>query len=377
MNSTIDFRKELHDKKINLLIGSGASFGALPTLKMNIDKNGEKLSFEDLACCLEDENKKTHSYLLFCEHYFKKLIAPSYDMDFKSDPNVISVCKNYKKLLEYIINLINLKKVDDYKKCNIFSTNYDGFIESATDQLIQAKKNFILNDGGFGFKERMLNASNFSMQVNHMGVFDSYISEIPIINLIKLHGSIYWGKRDDKIFIDYRNESPSILPSLKENYLDGITEYDVIKGLNIDLDDEDKLKDFWNEYKRIPIVNPTKWKFNETVFEQHYYQMLRLLSYELEKKDVFLIVFGFSFKDEHIYDLVKRSLLNPKLSVFIFCFDKIDFDEMNEKFADYNNVFFIIKHEKNDKSKIEPLDFSVFLDILNGKQDTETWKVLE
>ena len=374
---TVDFMKELHDKKINFLIGSGASIGALPTLEMDIRKDGDKLSFEELVCYLIDEGKPILSYLLFCEHYYKKLILPSYNMDFDSDAKAIPVLNNYIKLLQYILDLVNYKKVDDYKRCTIFTTNYDGFIENAAEKLIQAKRDFVLNDGGSGFKKRTLSASNFDMQVNHIGVFDSYISEIPMINLIKLHGSIYWGKMDDNILIDYQNSTPFIAPILGENYLDGITEYKEINGLDIKSDDENELDEFWKNYKNIPIVNPTKWKFNETVFEQHYYQMLRLLSYELEKKDVYLIVFGFSFKDEHIYDLIKRSLKNPHLTVYLFCFDQNDFDNLKVKFTDYKNVFFVTVHEKDNECKTQKLDFKIFLNILRGEQETGTWKVVK
>ena len=75
------------------------------------------------------------------------------------------------------------------------------------------------------------------------------------------------------------------------------------------------IADFWKAYKELPVVNPTKWKFHETVFEEHYNQALRTLSYELEKPNTVFIIFGFSFADEHILSLVKRSLSNPTLKV--------------------------------------------------------------
>ncbi|HHQ1157165.1 TPA: hypothetical protein ACSKO9_002912, partial [Listeria innocua] len=85
---------------------------------------------------------------------------------------------------------------------------------------------------------------------------------------------------------------------------------------------EDKLKDFKEKYDLLPIVSPTKQKFSETVFEQHYYQMLRMLSFELEKKDSVLIVFGFSFADEHILEIVRRSMVNPFLKIYIISYNK-------------------------------------------------------
>ncbi|WP_369944530.1 hypothetical protein [Xanthomonas medicagonis] len=85
-------------------------------------------------------------------------------------------------------------------------------------------------------------------------------------------------------------------------------------------------------------MNPTKWKFHETVFEEHYYQMLRMLSFELERENSVLITFGFSFADEHILNLVKRSLSNPQLMVFVTCFNETEYARLSVQFADYANV---------------------------------------
>src|SRR5690606_7583958 len=91
-------------------------------------------------------------------------------------------------------------------------------------------------------------------------------------------------------------------------------------------------------YNKLPIVNPTKWKFHETVFEEHYYQMLRFLSYELEKPNSILITFGFSFADEHILKLVQRSLSNPLLQTFICCYSQSSAGAMEEEFKLWKNV---------------------------------------
>src|SRR5690606_18131416 len=90
--------------------------------------------------------------------------------------------------------------------------------------------------------------------------------------------------------------------------------------------------EFWSKYNEIPIVNPTKWKFHETVFEEAYYQILRHLSFELERPNSVLITFGFSFSDEHILNLVQRSLSNPSLTVYISCYNDFEKFEMKSKF---------------------------------------------
>ena len=69
--------------------------------------------------------------------------------------------------------------------------------------------------------------------------------------------------------------------------------------------------------------------------------MLRLLSYELEKPNSIFITFGFSFSDEHILNLVKRSLSNPTLQLFIWCYSEASSLKLKEYFKAYKNVEFI------------------------------------
>ena len=64
-----------------------------------------------------------------------------------------------------------------------------------------------------------------------------------------------------------------------------------------------------------------KNKFKNTLYQEFYYQNLRQLSYELEKQNSILIVFGFSFADEHIAEIIKRACNNPTLNIYIFCWD--------------------------------------------------------
>jgi len=51
-----------------------------------------------------------------------------------------------------------------------------------------------------------------------------------------------------------------------------------------------------------------------------------------------LITFGFSFADEHILNLVMRSLSNPGLQVFVCCYSQSGHAEMEEKFKGNRNV---------------------------------------
>ncbi|MNH31635.1 hypothetical protein D3C79_920180 [compost metagenome] len=51
-----------------------------------------------------------------------------------------------------------------------------------------------------------------------------------------------------------------------------------------------------------------------------------------------LVTFGFSFADEHILNLVMRSLSNPGLQVFVCCYSKPGHIAMEDKFRGHRNV---------------------------------------
>lgn len=60
------------------------------------------------------------------------------------------------------------------------------------------------------------------------------------------------------------------------------------------------------------LVLPRKDKFRETLLENVYYDLLRTYSNELDKEGSLLIVFGFSFADEHIESLTKKRYETPR-----------------------------------------------------------------
>ena len=82
--------------------------------------------------------------------------------------------------------------------------------------------------------------------------------------------------------------------------------------------------------------------------------MLRYLSYELEKPHAVLLTFGFSFADEHIRQLVRRSLSNPSLQVYVCCYSVGAKASIEKHFGEFPNVQAIVLDD--------PLDFSAFND---------------
>lgn len=341
---------DIYDKNINFLLGSGASFGLFPTLQLNIRGDDDTAqTIETLATHFEGNKDEKGKTLLFM-HYYKECIQPVLSFDLqtaKSDETKKIVIDNYGKFIKTILSVLRKKKNNDLKICNLFTTNYDGCIAHVADEIIKhGAEDFILNDGSRGFFRKYLSAKNYNSHIKQSGVFDKYSTQVPQINLVHIHGSAYWKKDSEYICVDYNTNAAltigsEIIPNIDQfsNCVND-TNKKITNLPTVDLTPE-QIINFWDKYNSLPIVNPTKWKFHETVFEEHYYQMLRNLSYELEKPNSVLITFGFSFADEHILNLVKRSLGNPSLQVFISCFNKREHTFLSKIFEKFNNVTFL------------------------------------
>ncbi|HEY0681177.1 MAG TPA: hypothetical protein VGD45_02505 [Steroidobacter sp.] len=352
---------EIYDKDINFLLGSGASFGVLPTLKLGLrTENGQRWTLEELAT--QFENAKDQRYIPLFMHYYVSCIRPAQLLDVGSVTDEVgkNVLANYRMFLETVLSMLQRRPALD-RRCNLFTTNYDGCIPLVADDLLRrGSYDFVLNDGTRGFRRKLLEARNFNSFLCQTGVFDRHKSSVPQINLIHLHGSVYWSKAEDGIEVNYSiNTGNDLLDGAAREKLAAFSaglmnaEFNLAQLVQPEFEPEE-LDAFWEKYEIIPVVNPTKWKFHETVYEEHYYQMLRLLSYELEKPNAVLITFGFSFADEHILNLVKRSLSNPHLQVFICCYGKSTHEILSAQFRQYSNVKCITLD--ND----EQLDFSAF-----------------
>ncbi|EMY6612225.1 hypothetical protein ABCL16_004503 [Vibrio parahaemolyticus] len=388
---------EIYQHKLNFLIGAGASSGLFPTLWLPLkdsDNEENNETIETLATKLDQrgEQYKSHHALLFM-YYYENIIEPVCKFQLSdtyiphaeecTNDDQCEVCKknelrketieNYEIFIDSIVRLLK-QKSDFQRRCNLFTTNYDGCVPLVADKMIKkGNLEFNINDGASGFLERTLSARNFNNYLCQAGVFGRNSSDIPQINFINLHGSAYWRKLKDTIKVEYNfldtavvipEEARDSLNQLSEILNDKTKTTQDILDLKVEVN-EGILTAFWNSYDKLPIVNPTKWKFHETVFEEHYYQMLRLLSYHLEEKNSILISFAFSFADEHIRNLIKRSLSNHKLQVFVCCFNDKEHETMYGYFGGYRNVRLI-------KFEGENLNFTKFneavfnADLLRG-----------
>ncbi len=364
LQTTIDLN-QIYDKNLNFLIGSGASFGAIPTLALQIkNKDDTNATIETILTKFESN---LPIYNLTLAYYFEKYIKPACLSLPKSNCDENAVFERYRTFLQNILEILNRKS---YGRacCNIFTTNYDGFLEGAADNIIEhGVMQCFVNDGTLGFLKKILDISNYDVTLQRQSAFKRHIKDIPQINIIHLHGSIYWQNDGEQIVVDYINRTQTInLTGPPPNLLKGFSKLVEDKekfvkdldSLNIDENEQLELANFATEYQKIPIVNPTKWKFHETLFQEHYYQMLRYLSYELERPTTTLVTFGFSFSDEHIRRIVQRSLSNHTLMVYICCFNDAELAKMKVYFGKYPNVRYVRSTENLD---FESFNKSVFM----------------
>ena len=358
--------EKLYGKNINFLIGSGASFGVIPTLSSNyINDKNEKLSIEEiLEENKDDENLQNIIYLW----YYHKILKIGYLEIPKENTKLIEkykeVFKNYQKFLENLIKLLQRENYQKEKRINIFTTNYDLFFEKVADCLV-GKYEFYFNDGSSGNITKKLSMKNYHKKIYHTGIFDNFDREIPIINLFKLHGSVSWKYINDKnnkpreIKVEYFEDNYTKYP---ENLIEKVSNEEIDrekKEIENNKDLKEKIKNVKNElFEKFALIFPEKNKFKNTLYQEFYYQNLRQLSYELEKQNSILIVFGFSFGDEHIAEIVKRACNNPTLNIYIFCYSLNTENEIlnNLKLEEFPNNIKTILPEDNGK-----IDFNIFL----------------
>lgn len=354
-------QEHMSGKNINFLIGSGASMPLFSTL--SIGKNMP--TFEELISSpfIEDENRKK-LYLYYFDNWISKMDSSS-----EENENYKCVFDSYYKFISMLIEILEREPLNKPRRINIFTTNYDMMFEKAFDKVNSENKLAYFNDGSSGFMNKIISIDNFNLNVSHSGSCDKCRVELPTINLFKMHGSISWNKStinaEDKIEADYELKNVTKLKNIIEENRDlQITEqiatilYEIDEkqismeekcievnsrlGAIIDNDEcKEKLDEFYKEYKNLLIINPDKNKFYHTVYEQHYYQMIRNFSYEIEKENTILFAFGFSFNDEHILDIFRRSIINPKSKIYIVPFNENAFNSISEKLKGYKNIEYV------------------------------------
>lgn len=254
-------------KQLNFLIGSGASTPAIPL--MNQCPDNDEL--------IQIIRKKSN-----------ELLTDTYEFDDnvgEGQNNIKKVLASYKKLIYAISDVLDRSNSRETpKEANLFTTNYDLFVEKAVDMALKESP-LVFNDGARGYFNRYLDSSNFNRMVAYKGLNNNYIDELPSLTLIKPHGSVNWERSNDGQVI-IRNK--------------------VVKNPM--------------------VVPPTGLEGQETFLNNHFHDMLRVFQLELDKPESVLFVLGFSFQDDHIARMIRRALENRRLIIECFCWSDSDKD---------------------------------------------------
>lgn len=319
--------KALQSGHINFLLGSGASLPAIATAG-DIETTLDGLLKKSDSKGFDEARRK---FLEQLQTSTNALIANSGD---KSNEATLA---QYRQFLSNLSRILDERKTELLpKQITIFTTNYDLFVERAAEEML----NLRLNDG---FSRNPAICESYAFQPEHYfdvtfktGTLFKYRFPIPTVNLIKLHGSLSW--RLTKDVLTYSAQQRAIPQP----------------------DSATLAKDIAEFADSFCLVLPTKEKFSETLLTRVYYDLLRIFANALEVENTVLVCFGFSFKDEHIADIVTRALKNPTLLVLIFSYDEGSVDAYRAQFKRYNNV--VILHSEGT----DTINFSNLNNLLSS-----------
>jgi hypothetical protein len=324
-----DIRKNLarsfQSGNINFLIGSGASYPAIPSAG-GIEKEIASLfeaGDEDAAYL------KLYDFLATVQDPTNKLITGVADANNKI---VVGHYTQYLGIIEAILSERRTSLLP--KQATIFTTNYDLFIEQASLPYSAIR----LNDG-FSRVPSLTGRSEYSPRtffttISSTGNLYNYKVDIPCINLMKLHGSLSWKKEGENILFSVMNTP--LLPAKRTAA---------------------QVRTFVDGYA---VVLPEAKKFHTTLMDSTYYELLRIYANELDREGTLLVSFGFSFGDSHICDITKRALKNPTLKLVVFAFNDADRDTYRKRFDGYNNVDIIAS------GTLTNIDFAKFNGVLES-----------
>lgn len=298
---------------INFLIGSGASTPAVP-LAGKIENEIDKLLHE------QKDQEANLTALKFVEAISDKHLSIKMGIPDAPTEQVLSDYAAFLRAVDRI--LFERKNTLLPRQANVFTTNYDLLIEHAANSVAT----LLLNDG-FDRSTRLTSDFIFAPEryfdrTYRSGNVYSHLSELPTINVIKLHGSLSWRKTESAIAL------ASALPEM-------LADADHAKPDVV----ADRLKEYF-------LVLPNLRKFHTAMMDRVYYDLLRIYANSMDKENAVVLSFGFSFNDEHILDITRRGLRNPTSQLLVFSHLPEEAIGFAEKFDRQRNVMIIAPPER-------------------------------
>lgn len=342
-----ELKDTVQDCNLNFLLGSGLSCPFLTTLG-NVELLLTGLDENTAA----PERKKIIRASLY-KHYFESVIRKNVQiLEASADAQV--VLEQYNLFLNRL-NRVLLKRRSTIlgKEVNLFTTNVDIFLDKALENL-----NLEYNDGFNGRFEPTFSLTNFKKSRFKKSLHYDKTAELPVFNLLKLHGSLSWqiGHDEVRFSADLKNVreigTKAVAPDKLVEITAAATVDSLVTAAAAKAADA-SVDAFMKAYDELLIiVNPTKEKFRHTLLNQTYYELLRLYSNELEKENTLLFVMGFSFADEHIREITVRAAnSNPTLMIKVIAYSADAGEQIKKHFQSHtltNNNIEIVPPEQED-----------------------------
>lgn len=342
-----DKTKELFNmKNVNFLFGSGTSSPAIPVMKGLLKAirkseltDKEKEVFEQIATVKNDNIEEILGTLYsqkaylegigdfdsnemeLCKGLIEKIESVIYD---KLTPDLATdqitetskkVLDNYKRLYSKVTN-----RNKDLSRINVFTTNNDLFNEAALDSL-----NIHYINGFSGGLKKYFNPAFFNYTFSKR--MDTSLEKFEPVNnmvyLYKIHGSVNW-----------------VEDSSNANSYFNIRE----------------LTEIEKSYNGKAMIYPTPLKQNKSLGSP-YVDLFREFQHKLLEPNSVLFVIGYSFHDEHINDIIYRSLVTN--STLILCIvNQLDKEQPICKVKD-NRIFRLWGVSEDRKTHYHYLDYFV------------------
>lgn len=363
-------RTIVQDSHLSFLIGAGTPSPFFTRLG-NIEE-----ALTALAASEAPDRTKAFVRASIQGYFFEKVLLPNRQV-INRDPTAESVLLSYATFLR-TINRILLKRRSSLlgKQVNMFTTNVDMVFEVALELM-----GIDFSDGFSGKIHPKFDLGEFNTLRFRQGPRFEHRSEMPVVNLFKIHGSAAWRQVEQSaghtdIYFDhgltlvgdvekaFTKAKPELLVIASPDDVDAEKLIEAAGEKELSADGEA----FASAYEKLGIVNPDKTKFATTVLNATYYELIRRFANELEKENSVLFVHGFSFRDEHLRDLVVRAArTNPTLLVVVFCYSRKGKADLEALIPDVDvkngNVLYVVPAEPGDGDEEEGLS----LEVLNSK----------
>ena len=333
-------------KNVNFLFGSGTSSPAIPVMKgllkaireSKLTKE-EKEVFEKIAKVKKDNIEEILGTLYsqkaylegiggfdsnemeLCKGLIEKIESVIYD---KLTPVLLpdQIAETSEKVLDHYKMLYSkvTNRNKDLSRINVFTTNNDLFNETALDSL-----NIHYINGFSGGLKKYFNPAFFNYTFSKR--MDTSLEKFEPVNnmvyLYKIHGSVNW-----------------VEDSSNANSYFNIRE----------------LMEIEKKYDGKTMIYPTPLKQNKSLGSP-YVDLFREFQHKLLEPNSVLFVIGYSFNDEHINDIIYRSLVTN--STLILCIvNQLDKEQPICKVKD-NRIFRLWGVSEDRKTHYHYFDYFV------------------